>query len=330
MNIEIYSFFILYCIIKILKGGNNMIYTITFNPSIDYMVTVEQFQTGEVNRVCNEYILAGGKGINVSIVLKNLGIESQTLGFIAGFTGEEIQKRINEKGIVTDFIDVHNGYSRINFKLKSQEETEVNGNGPHIDENDIKLLMEKLKKLKKGDILVLSGSIPQCVSKNIYAYIMKELQDIDIEIVVDATGDLLMNVLRYKPFLIKPNNHELAEMFHVKLFDQKDIVTYAKKLQEMGAKNVLISMAGDGAFFICENGKVYFSEAPKGIVKNSVGAGDSMVAGFIAGYEKTKDYIQAFKMGVATGSASAFSNDLATEEEVNRLLKTIHEVEYEY
>lgn len=307
-----------------------MIYTITFNPSIDYMVTVEQFQTGEVNRACNEYILAGGKGINVSIVLKNLGIESQTLGFIAGFTGEEIQKRINEKGIVTDFIDVHNGYSRINFKLKSQEETEVNGNGPHIDENDIKLLMEKLKKLKKGDILVLSGSIPQCVSKNIYAYIMKELQDIDIEIVVDATGDLLMNVLRYKPFLIKPNNHELAEMFHVKLFDQKDIVTYAKKLQEMGAKNVLISMAGDGAFFICENGKVYFSEAPKGIVKNSVGAGDSMVAGFIAGYEKTKDYIQAFKMGVATGSASAFSNDLATEEEVNRLLKTIHEVEYEY
>lgn len=307
-----------------------MIYTITFNPSIDYMVTVDQFQTGEVNRVQDEYILAGGKGINVSIVLKNLSVESQTLGFIAGFTGKEIQKRVEEKGIHTDFIDVHNGYSRINFKLKSQQETEVNGNGPHISKQDIELLMEKLKKLKKGDILVLSGSIPQCVSNDIYANIMKELQDIGIEIIVDATGELLMKVLEYKPFLIKPNNHELAEMFHVKLFDQKDIVTYAKKLQEMGAKNVLISMAGDGAFFICENGKVYFSEAPKGIVKNSVGAGDSMVAGFIAGYEKTKDYIQAFKMGVATGSASAFSHDLATQEEVDELLKTVHEVEYEY
>lgn len=307
-----------------------MIYTITFNPSIDYMVTVDQFQTGEVNRVQDEYILAGGKGINVSIVLKNLSVESQTLGFIAGFTGKEIQKRVEEKGINTDFIDVHNGYSRINLKLKSQQETEVNGNGPHISKQDIELLMEKLKKLKKGDILVLSGSIPQCVSNDIYANIMKELQDIGIEIIVDATGELLMKVLEYKPFLIKPNNHELAEMFHVKLFDQKDIVTYAKKLQEMGAKNVLISMAGDGAFFICENGKVYFSEAPKGIVKNSVGAGDSMVAGFIAGYEKTKDYIQAFKMGVATGSASAFSHDLATQVEVNELLKTVHEVEYEY
>ena len=307
-----------------------MIYTITFNPSIDYMVTVDQFQTGEVNRVQDEYILAGGKGINVSIVLKNLGVESQTLGFIAGFTGKEIQKRVEEKGIHTDFIDVHNGYSRINFKLKSQQETEVNGNGPHISKQDIELLMEKLKKLKKGDILVLSGSIPQCVSNDIYANIMKELQDIGIEIIVDATGELLMKVLEYKPFLIKPNNHELAEMFHVKLFGQKDIVTYAKKLQEMGAKNVLISMAGDGAFFICENGKIYFSEAPKGIVKNSVGAGDSMVAGFIAGYEKTKDYIQAFKMGVATGSASAFSHDLATQVEVNELLKTVHEVEYEY
>ena len=307
-----------------------MIYTITFNPSIDYMVTVDQFQTGEVNRVQDEYILAGGKGINVSIVLKNLSVESQTLGFIAGCTGKEIQKRVEEKGIHTDFIDVHNGYSRINFKLKSQQETEVNGNGPHISKQDIELLMEKLKMLKKGDILVLSGSIPQCVSNDIYANIMKELQDIGIEIIVDATGELLMKVLEYKPFLIKPNNHELAEMFHVKLFDQKDIVTYAKKLQEMGAKNVLISMAGDGAFFICENGKVYFSEAPKGVVKNSVGAGDSMVAGFIAGYEKTKDYIQAFKMGVATGSASAFSHDLATQEEVDELLKTVHEVEYEY
>lgn len=307
-----------------------MIYTITFNPSIDYMVTVDQFQTGEVNRVQDEYILAGGKGINVSIVLKNLGVESQTLGFIAGFTGKEIQKRVEEKGIHTDFIDVHNGYSRINFKLKSQQETEVNGNGPHISKQDIELLMEKLKKLKKGDILVLSGSIPKCISDDIYAHIMKEINHLGIKVVVDATGNLLMNVLEYKPFLIKPNNHELEEMFHVKLSSQKDIVKYAKKLQEMGAKNVLISMAGDGALFVCENGKVYFCDAPKGQVVNSVGAGDSMVAGFIAGYVKTQDYLQAFKMGVATGSASAFSKNLATADEVELLLKTINEVEYEY
>lgn len=307
-----------------------MIYTITFNPSIDYMVEVDDFQLGEVNRVSNEYILPGGKGINVSIVLKNLGVESQALGFIAGFTGQEIQNRIKERGIQTDFIDVNNGYSRINFKLKSQQESEVNGNGPFISQENINELMIKLKTLNKGDVLVLSGSIPKCVSNDIYATIMKELIHNDIQIVVDATGHLLMNVLEYKPFLIKPNNHELAEMFHVKLSSQKDIIKYAKKLQEMGAKNVLISMAGDGALFICENGKVYFSEAPKGEVKNSVGAGDSMVAGFIAGYVKTNNYVEAFKMGVATGSASAFSKDLATQQEVELLLKNIQEVEYEY
>ena len=307
-----------------------MIYTITFNPSIDYMVEVEQFQLGEVNRAKHEYILAGGKGINVSVVLKNLGIESRALGFIAGFTGQEIQERVQHKGIQTDFIDVQNGYSRINFKLKSVQESEVNGNGPFISEDHIHALLEKLKDLKTGDILVLSGSIPKCVSNDIYARIMKELLNQGIEIVVDATGNLLMNVLEYKPFLIKPNNHELSEMFHVKLFDQKDIVHYAKKLQQMGAKNVLISMAGDGALFICENGKVYFSEAPKGEVKNSVGAGDSMVAGFIAGYEKTRDFVQAFKMGIATGSASAFSHNLAAKEEVDALLENIQEVEYEY
>lgn len=307
-----------------------MIYTITFNPSIDYMVEVDDFQLGEVNRVSNEYILPGGKGINVSIVLKNLGVDNHALGFIAGFTGQEIQNRIKDRGIQTDFIDVNNGYSRINFKLKSLKESEVNGNGPFISNENIKKLIYKLKDLKKGDILVLSGSIPKCVSNDIYATIMKELISNDIQIVVDATGDLLMNVLEYKPFLIKPNNHELAEMFHVKLSDQKDIIKYAKKLQEMGAKNVLISMAGDGALFICENGKVYFSEAPKGKVKNSVGAGDSMVAGFIAGYVKTNNYVDAFKMGVATGSASAFSKDLATQEEVDILLKNIQEVEYEY
>ena len=308
-----------------------MNYTITFNPSIDYMVSVDHFKLGTVNRTSQEYLLPGGKGINVSIVLHNLGIDSTALGFIAGFTGKEIENRVtNDFGVQCDFIDVENGYSRINFKMKSDEESEVNGNGPMINKEHIDKLYDKLSCLQAGDILILSGSIPKCLSDDIYSEIMEKLADKNIEIVVDATGDLLMKVLKHKPFVIKPNNHELAEMFHVKLFGTQDIVKYAKKLQEMGAKNVLISMAGDGALFICENGKVYFSNAPKGQVKNSVGAGDSMVAGFVAGYEKTKDYVQAFRMGVATGSASAFSENLATASEVEKLLQEIKEVEYEY
>lgn len=308
-----------------------MIYTITFNPSIDYMVSVDHFKLGTVNRTSQEYLLPGGKGINVSIVLHNLGIDSTVLGFIAGFTGKEIENRVtNDFGVQCDFIDVENGYSRINFKMKSDEESEVNGNGPMINKEHIDKLYNKLSCLQAGDILILSGSIPKCLSDDIYSEIMEKLTDKNIEIVVDATGDLLMKVLKHKPFVIKPNNHELAEMFHVKLFGTQDIIKYAKKLQEMGAKNVLISMAGDGALFICENGKVYFSNAPKGQVKNSVGAGDSMVAGFVAGYEKTKDYVQAFRMGVATGSASAFSENLATASEVEKLLQEIKEVEYEY
>lgn len=308
-----------------------MIYTITFNPSIDYMVSVDHFKLGTVNRTSQEYLLPGGKGINVSIVLHNLGIDSTALGFIAGFTGKEIENRVtNDFGVQCDFIDVENGYSRINFKMKSDEESEVNGNGPMINKEHIDKLYDKLSCLQAGDILILSGSIPKCLSDDIYSEIMEKLADKNIEIVVDATGDLLMKVLKHKPFVIKPNNHELAEMFHVKLFGTQDIVKYAKKLKEMGAKNVLISMAGDGALFICENGKVYFSNAPKGQVKNSVGAGDSMVAGFVAGYEKTKDYVQAFRMGVATGSASAFSENLATASEVEKLLQEIKEVEYEY
>ena len=308
-----------------------MIYTMTFNPSIDYMVSVDHFQLGTVNRTSQEYLLPGGKGINVSIVLHNLGIDSTALGFIAGFTGKEIENRVtNDFGVQCDFIDVENGYSRINFKMKSDEESEVNGNGPMINKEHIDKLYNKLSCSQAGDILILSGSIPKCLSDDIYSEIMEKLADKNIEIVVDATGDLLMKVLKHKPFVIKPNNHELAEMFHVKLFGTQDIVKYAKKLQEMGAKNVLISMAGDGALYICENGKVYFSNAPKGRVKNSVGAGDSMVAGFVAGYEKTKDYVQAFRMGVATGSASAFSENLATASEVEKLLQEIKEVEYEY
>lgn len=308
-----------------------MIYTMTFNPSIDYMVSVDCFRLGSVNRMTHEYILPGGKGINVSIVLNNLGIENIAMGFISGFTGKEIKRSIEEDFHVhTHFIDVNNGYSRINFKIKSDDESEVNGNGPFITNEHLSLLMDELNKLEEGDVLVLSGSIPGCMPNNIYASIMKQLQDKNIEIVVDATGDLLMNVLEYKPFVIKPNHQELEEMFHVKLRAKKDIAIYAKRLQELGAKNVLISMAGSGAFFVCHDGTVYFCEAPIGEVKNSVGAGDSMVAGFIAGYKQTGDYIHAFKMGVATGSASAFSHNLATKQEVEELLENICVKEYKY
>ena len=298
-----------------------MIYTVTFNPSLDYIVEVDEFKEGQVNRNAKEYILPGGKGVNVSIVLNNLGVESTVLGFIAGFTGDEIENRlIKEHELKCDFIKVEEGCSRINFKMKSKEETEVNGIGPSINEDHFRKLINQLNKLQQGDILVLSGSIPKSLKDTVYAKIMNELSNKNIDIVIDSTGKLLMNTLDYKPFVIKPNNHELEEMFHVKLFDKNDIIHYAKELQKMGARNVLVSMAKDGAILVCEDGNVYESEAPKGIVKNSVGAGDSMVAGFVAGYSKTKDYQYALKLGICTGSASAFSKNLATKEEVKELM----------
>ncbi len=298
-----------------------MIYTVTFNPSLDYIVEVDEFKEGQVNRNAKEYILPGGKGVNVSIVLNNLGVESTVLGFIAGFTGDEIENRlIKDHKLKCNFIKVEEGYSRINFKMKSKEETEVNGIGPSINENHFRKLINQLKELQQGDILVLSGSIPKSLKDTVYAEIMNELSDKDINVVIDSTGRLLMNTLDYKPFLIKPNNHELEEMFHVKLFGKNDIIHYAKELQKIGARNVLVSMAKDGAILVCEDGNVYESEAPKGIVKNSVGAGDSMVAGFVAGYSKTKDYQYALKLGICTGSASAFSKNLATKEEVKELM----------
>lgn len=300
-----------------------MIYTVTFNPSLDYIVKVDNFKLGSVNRTTREDIYAGGKGINVSIVLSNLGYESKALGFTAGFTGEEIEKRVREKGISSEFIKLNEGLSRINVKMKSNEESEINGNGPNITKEAIDELFAKLNTLKEEDILVLAGSIPSSLPSDIYEKIMAMLKDKNIKIVVDATKDLLLNVLKYKPFLIKPNNHELGEMFNVELKNDEEIIHYGKKLLEMGAENVLISMAGDGAIFLAEDGKVYKSGVPKGIVKNSVGAGDSMVAGFIAGYLGNKDLEKAFKMGVATGSASAFSEELAKKSEVENLLKEI-------
>lgn len=298
-----------------------MIYTVTFNPSLDYIVTVDNFTCGIVNRTKDEIIFPGGKGINVSMVLKNLGYESTALGFLAGFTGRELQRLLEEKGITTDFITVVKGMSRINVKLRSDQESEINGQGPAIEKEDIAKLYEKLDALKDGDILVLAGSIPDVMPGSMYMDIMKHLQDKKLKIVVDATKDLLVNVLQYHPFLIKPNNHELGEIFGVTIESKEDVVIYAKKMQEMGARNVLVSMAGEGAVLVTEDGSIFKAEAPKGKVVNSVGAGDSMVAGFLAGYLENGNYADAFRMGVCTGSASAFSEELAVKEDVIVLLK---------
>ena len=293
-----------------------MIYTVTFNPSLDYIVSVDDFKLGLTNRTCSELILPVGKGTNVSTVLKNLGFESTALGFVAGFTGNEIVKRLNDMGIKSDFISIENGISRINLKLKSIDGTEINGAGPDISEEKVNELMDKLNQLKEGDVLVLAGSIPSSMSDNIYRDIMADLKDRGVMIVVDATKDLLLNVLEYHPFLIKPNNHELGEIFDVKLTTREEVIPYGRKLQEKGARNVLVSMAGEGAVLIAEDGQVFDAPAPKGKLINGVGAGDSMVAGFVAGWIEKQDYEYAFHMGVASGSASAFSENLATKEEI--------------
>lgn len=301
-----------------------MIYTVTFNPSLDYIVTVDNFTTGRVNRTTTEFMYPGGKGINVSIVLKNLGYDNIALGFEAGFTGEEIIRRISDMGIIHDFIHVDSGLSRINVKIRSDNESEINGQGPAIEADHINKLYQRFDKLKNGDILVLAGSIPTVMPDSMYMDIMKYLKGRNIKIVVDATKDLLVNVLEYRPFLIKPNNHELGEIFGVELKTRDEVVEYAKRLQKMGAVNVLVSMAGEGAVLVAEDGSIFKTPAPKGVVKNSVGAGDSMVAGFIAGYLDSGNYVEAFKMGVCTGSASAFSDKLATKAEVEALKSCTH------
>lgn len=300
-----------------------MIYTVTFNPSLDYIVSVKNFQLGKTNRTCREQMLPGGKGINVSTVLQNLGIENVALGFTAGFTGDEILRKMKEIGFRCDFIPVQNGFSRINVKMKDFDGTEINGQGPDIDPDAIQKLMEKLDQLRAGDILVLAGSIPESMPDSIYRDILARLQGRDILFVVDATKNLLLNVLEYHPFLIKPNNHELGEIFDVKLTSREDVIPYAKKLQERGARNVLVSMAGQGAVLAAENGKVFIQPAPKGTLVNAVGAGDSMVAGFVAGWTEKKDYRHAFHMGVSAGSASAFSDLLATREEILKIYETL-------
>ena len=300
-----------------------MIYTITFNPALDYIMKIQNFKTGEINRSKEEYILPGGKGINVSIILKELEIDSTALGFVAGFVGKEIEKRVKEYGIKTDFIKIEKDNSRINIKITNQlKETAINGRGPAIDQASMQLLYEKIEKIENGDILVLSGSIPKGLSTNIYQEICQKIENKKVKLIVDATGELLLKTLKYHPFLIKPNQEELEEIFNVKISSKEEAFKYAKKLQKKGAKNVLVSMGSKGAILLDENGYSYKTKAiAKEKRKNTVGAGDSMVAGFIAGYQLFNNFEKALKMGTAAATATANSIFLATKEEIYKLLK---------
>ena len=300
-----------------------MIYTVTFNPALDYVVRVQDFTPGAVNRTCSEHIFYGGKGINVSAVLATLDFESTALGFIAGFTGDEIERGVKTLGFQSDFIRVKEGMSRINVKLKSNEESEINGMGPRITAEDVNGLFDKLEQLKEGDVLVLSGSIPASMDDRIYETIMAKLSGRGIRVVVDAEKGLLLNVLKYHPFLIKPNNHELGQMFGRVLKTEEEIAEHARRLQDMGAGNVLISMAGDGALLVTETGELYRLGVARGTVKNSVGAGDSMVAGFLAGFLQNGDYEHALKLGTAAGGATAFSDGLGVKSEIMKLYETL-------
>lgn len=300
-----------------------MIYTVTLNPSIDYVIKVDKLTTGNINRVNEEHVYPGGKGINVTRILKSLDNDNIALGFVSGFTGDYIINSLQELNLKSDFIKVKEGFTRINVKVKSEEETEINGQGPKISEEELNQFYKVIDKLVDGDILILSGSIPSCLDERLYESIMKKVEDRDIKVIVDATKNLLLNVLKYKPFLIKPNNHELAEMFNVELNSTEDVVFYARKLKEMGAQNVLISMGKDGALLVTEKDEVFASSVAKGEVVNSVGAGDSMVAGFIAGYLKSNSYEEALRLGAASGGATAFSSDLATREFIDKLVDEI-------
>ena len=297
-----------------------MIYTVTFNPALDYVVFLDGLKLGDINRTTRESIYYGGKGINVSTILNTLGMETTALGFVAGFTGKAIEDGLNAQGMHTDFIHLPEGNSRINVKVKHGDETEINGQGPVITQEAIDTLFEKLNALREEDVLVLAGSIPNTLPEDIYERILAALSGKGIRIAVDATKDLLLNVLKYHPFLIKPNNHELGEMFHTVCDTREDIEHYARELQKMGARNVLISMAGDGAILITEDGGSIRMGTPKGKVVNSVGAGDSMVAGFLAGYLKNGNYEEALKTGTAAGSATAFSEGLASREMFEKML----------
>lgn len=297
-----------------------MIYTVTFNPSIDYIVSMDNFSLGRTNRTTSEKMFPGGKGINVSTVLTNLGVSNIALGFIAGFTGDEIRRLTAERGILCDFIKLPAGNNRINIKLKDYDGTEINGSGPDVPREKLNELIEKLHRLKDGDSLILAGSIPASVPSHIYQIILEELKEKKINIVIDATKELLMNTLHFRPFLIKPNRHELEEAFDTIIENKEEAIRYARHLQRLGARNVMVSLSGDGAVFVSEEGESFESEVPPGKLVNAVGSGDSMIAGFLASWENSKDYGQAFRMAVAAGSASAYSEELAAKEEITTLL----------
>lgn len=300
-----------------------MIYTVTFNPSIDYVVAIENFEIGKINRTTSEALFAGGKGINVSYVLAQLGVKSTALGFIAGFTGIELQSRLREQGISTDFITVKEGLTRINVKMRSNEETEINGQGPVVSKGELAQLVEKINSLKDEDILVISGSVCKGVSQSIYADVVKLCNEKRVRVIVDASSQLLWNTLEYNPFLIKPNHHELGEIFNQEISTSEEIIFYAKELQNRGARNVLVSAGEMGAILVAEDNKVYEHKAPIGNVVNSVGAGDSMVAGFLAGYLKSNSFEEALKLGVSAGSATAFLEGLADKKKIEEVFTAI-------
>lgn len=300
-----------------------MIYTVTLNPSIDYIIETDKFKIGEVNRANKEELYPDGKGINVSLMLNELQVENTALGFLGGFIGEYIENTLASNGVNTEFIKLEKGFSRINLKIKNEVETEINGKGPHISEDNLQLLYKKIEKLKDEDILVLCGSIPKSLSNTLYQDIISMVAKKNVKVIVDATSNLLLNTLKYNPFLIKPNIHELEEIFDTKIDCIDSTIFYATKLKDMGAENVLISMGKDGALLIDSKGKIYLSNAPYGDVVNTVGSGDSMVAGFISGYLKTKDYKEALKLGASCGSATAFSSGIGEKKLIDTLKNEI-------
>lgn len=302
---------------------NIMIYTITLNPSLDYMVTLEEFYVGATNKAKEAYLVAGGKGINVSYMLQNLNIETKAMGFVAGFTGREILRQLEKRGLSGEFIMLKEGESRINIKLRTMEETEINAKGPVISTKDIELLLEKLSCVEKGDIVILSGSLPASEEENLYVRIVQELKTKQVKIIADTAGKVLLDLLPYEPFFIKPNQYELGELFQVSIENAADAISYAKKLQELGAKNVLVSLGAEGAVLVTETRKVFVEKPPTGKLVNSVGAGDSMVAGFVAGWLRKEIYEYAFLMALASGSGSAYAEEFATRKEVEKLYEEL-------